>query len=61
VLSVELKTKEMARIIVSKTKVFKNATSLGGVESLIEWRYMSDPSVSQTLCRISVGNILLND
>ena len=29
--------------------------SLGGVESLIEWRRMSDATVEDTLCRVSVG------
>ena len=30
-------------------------TSLGGVESLIEWRRMSDNTVGPELLRISVG------
>jgi len=32
-----------------------NATSLGGVESLIDWRYKHDKTVSKALLRITVG------
>jgi len=35
--------------------VLANATSLGGVESLIDWRYKHDRTVSKALLRISVG------
>jgi len=35
--------------------LFHHATSLGGVESLIEWRRMSDQTVEDTLCRLSIG------
>ncbi|CCK69600.1 putative cystathionine beta-lyase KNAG_0C04990 [Huiozyma naganishii CBS 8797] len=34
---------------------FQHATSLGGVESLVEWRAMTDPHIDQTLVRVSVG------
>jgi cystathionine beta-lyase/cystathionine gamma-synthase len=46
---------EQARIFCSQTRVFRHATSLGGAESLCEWRAMSDASVDRTLVRISVG------
>jgi cystathionine gamma-synthase len=36
-------------------KLVINATSLGGVESLIEWRVVSDPKIDPNLCRISIG------
>jgi cystathionine beta-lyase/cystathionine gamma-synthase len=36
-------------------KFFHHATSLGGVESLIEWRRMSDKGVDSRLLRVSVG------
>ena len=36
-------------------RLFANATSLGGVESLIDWRYRYDTSVSPALLRVSVG------
>ena len=45
----------LARTLPSLLKLFTHATSLGGVESLIEWRAMSDEKVSPTLMRLSVG------
>ena len=48
-------TEQQARIFCSKTKIFRHATSLGGAESLCEWRAMSDPRVDRTLVRVSVG------
>ncbi|CCD25333.1 uncharacterized protein NDAI_0F00140 [Naumovozyma dairenensis CBS 421] len=36
-------------------KYFQHATSLGGVESLIEWRAMSDSDIDQCLIRVSIG------
>lgn len=35
--------------------LFHHATSLGGVESLIEWRRMSDAGVDERLLRVSIG------
>lgn len=55
VFSVWMKSEELARRLPSKLEFFHHATSLGGVESLIEWRKMSDQSVEGTLMRISVG------
>lgn len=49
------KSKELAKKLPSKLHFFHHATSLGGVESLIEWRSMSDPSVEPTLLRLSIG------
>jgi cystathionine gamma-synthase len=34
---------------------FHHATSLGGVESLVEWRAMSDETVDRALVRFSIG------
>jgi len=48
-------TEQQAKIFCSKTKIFRYATSLGGAESLCDWRAMSDPAVDRTLVRISVG------
>lgn len=48
-------TEELARRLPSKLKLFQHATSLGGVESLIEWRAMSDHTVDRRLMRVSVG------
>jgi len=50
-----LRSMEMARAFPSKLKLFQHATSLGGVESLIEWRRMSDDSVDVRVLRVSVG------
>ncbi|EEQ91565.1 hypothetical protein RJZ56_007696 [Blastomyces dermatitidis] len=55
VFSIVLRTPYFARRLPSKLKLFHHATSLGGVESLIEWRAMSDPRVDRGLLRISVG------
>ena len=50
-----MQSREMARTLPSKLHLFHHATSLGGVESLIEWRTMSDDEVDDRLLRISVG------
>lgn len=55
VFSIYLQSADQARRLPSKVKLFHHATSLGGVESLIEWRRMSDTSVDETLLRVSVG------
>ncbi|KAK4240697.1 hypothetical protein C8A03DRAFT_31187 [Achaetomium macrosporum] len=55
VFSLWLKTEEHAKRLPSKLFLFHHATSLGGVESLIEWRAMSDAAVDRRLVRVSVG------
>ena len=55
VFSISLTTEDRARHLPSKLSFLQHATSLGGVESLIEWRTMSDPTVDRGLLRISVG------
>lgn len=55
VFSIELTENEDAKSLPSKLKYFQHATSLGGVESLIEYRPMSDPNAPLTLLRISCG------
>lgn len=55
VFSIILKEEKMARYLPSKLHFFQHATSLGGVETLIEWRTMSDASVDRRLLRVSVG------
>ena len=50
--------KEEAIAMLGRARVFKRATSLGGVESLLEHRRSSEPETSKTpdnLVRISVG------
>eukprot|EP01117_Protostelium_nocturnum_P002964 TRINITY_DN138_c0_g1_i1.p1 TRINITY_DN138_c0_g1~~TRINITY_DN138_c0_g1_i1.p1 ORF type:complete len:198 (+),score=51.83 TRINITY_DN138_c0_g1_i1:821-1414(+) len=55
VFSLVLKTEDMARIFPSKLHLFTHATSLGGIDSLIEWRAMTDPHIQRNLLRVSCG------
>ncbi|AEO65431.1 uncharacterized protein THITE_2112405 [Thermothielavioides terrestris NRRL 8126] len=55
VFSLWLKSEEHAKRLPSKLFLFHHATSLGGVESLIEWRAMSDTTVDRRLVRVSIG------
>lgn len=55
VFAITMKSESLARRLPSKLELFHHATSLGGVESLIEWRAMSDKTVDTRLLRISVG------
>ncbi|CAI4216772.1 unnamed protein product [Parascedosporium putredinis] len=55
VFAIQTRTEAAARHLPSKLTLFHHATSLGGVESLIEWRAMSDETVDRTLLRVSVG------
>ncbi|KAF2197497.1 PLP-dependent transferase [Delitschia confertaspora ATCC 74209] len=55
VFSVTMKSSNLARALPSCLSLFHHATSLGGVESLIEWRRMSDDTVDERLLRVSVG------
>lgn len=50
-----MRDEETAKSLPSKLLLFHHATSLGGVESLIEWRAMTDRSVDKRLLRVSVG------
>jgi cystathionine gamma-synthase len=54
-LAIELETEEAARELPRHLRLFRDATSLGGVESLVEWRRKVDPEASPTLLRLSVG------
>jgi cystathionine beta-lyase/cystathionine gamma-synthase len=55
VFAIWMKDADMARSLPSKLHLFQHATSLGGVESLLEWRAMSDPNVDKRLLRASIG------
>jgi len=55
ILSIELDSEAAARELPRHLRLFRDATSLGGVESLIEWRRKHDPEAPPTLLRISVG------
>ena len=55
VFAIWMRSEELARRLPSKLELFAHATSLGGVESLIEWRAMSDKTVDGKVLRVSVG------
>ncbi|KAL4879383.1 pyridoxal phosphate-dependent transferase [Aspergillus karnatakaensis] len=55
VFSIVLQSEDFARVLPSKLGLFQHATSLGGAESLIEWRALSDSRVDRKLLRLSVG------
>ena len=55
VFALTMKDEGYARRLPSKLELFHHATSLGGVESLIEWRAMSDKTVDRRIVRVSVG------
>ena len=55
VFAICMKNERLARRLPSKLALFHHATSLGGVESLIEWRTMTDKTVDTRLLRVSVG------
>ncbi|EEB07124.1 hypothetical protein SJAG_02205 [Schizosaccharomyces japonicus yFS275] len=53
--SVVFRTPEIAKKFCTSLQFFHHATSLGSVESLCEWRLMSDPNVNPSLVRLSIG------
>ncbi|KAI6093948.1 PLP-dependent transferase [Hypoxylon rubiginosum] len=55
VFAVYMKDADFARRLPSKLALFHHATSLGGVESLVEWRAMTDAGVDKRLLRFSIG------
>lgn len=55
VFAIMMKRKEDAEKFPGYLKLFHHAVSLGGVESLIEWRWKSDRGVDPRLLRVSVG------
>jgi len=55
VLSFELSSEAEAKELPRRLRLFRNATSLGGVESLVEWRRKHDPEATPELLRVSVG------
>ncbi|KAK5100309.1 hypothetical protein LTS08_005057 [Lithohypha guttulata] len=55
VFAISMKSGDLARHLPSKLYLFHHATSLGGVESLIEWRTMTDSTVGSDLLRVSTG------
>ncbi|KAF8751116.1 Cystathionine gamma-synthase [Rhizoctonia solani] len=59
--TIELEDPDEARILPYLLELFIPATSLGGVESLIEQRYLSDPKEDKRRLRLSVGLENLED
>ncbi|KAI9168621.1 hypothetical protein H9P43_007994 [Blastocladiella emersonii ATCC 22665] len=55
VLAVELASRDAARAVPHLLHLARPATSLGGVETLAEWRFQHDPTMPETLVRVSVG------
>ncbi|WVF66521.1 hypothetical protein IAT40_001261 [Kwoniella sp. CBS 6097] len=55
VFAITFESPEIAKRFPSLLNLFHHATSLGGVESLVEWRAMSDPTVDRNLVRFSIG------
>ncbi|KAL7806814.1 cystathionine beta-lyase/cystathionine gamma-synthase [Trichoderma aethiopicum] len=55
VFSICMTSRDMANRFPSKLKLFAHCTSLGGVESMIEWRTMTDPDADPRLLRVSIG------
>ncbi|ODQ65076.1 cystathionine gamma-synthase [Nadsonia fulvescens var. elongata DSM 6958] len=53
--TIVVRDREVAKHLPSALKLFHHATSLGSVESLIEWRAMSDPTTPETYLRLSIG------
>lgn len=61
VFAIWMKDENHAKRLPSRLRVFQHATSLGGVESLMEWRAMSDRGCDQKLIRVSCGIEDLDD
>ncbi|KAG9696664.1 cystathionine beta-lyase, partial [Aureobasidium melanogenum] len=55
VFAIWMAEEKFARRLPSKLALFHHATSLGGVESLIEWRRMSDAKIDSRVLRVSIG------
>jgi len=55
VLAFELGSEAAARALPGRLRLVREATSLGGVESLIDWRRRHDPHAPPGLLRMSVG------
>ncbi|KAI9501170.1 Cys/Met metabolism PLP-dependent enzyme-domain-containing protein [Coemansia spiralis] len=55
VFAVRFASKSQALFVARHLKLHRFATSLGGVESLVDWRHGWDASADPTLLRVSVG------
>lgn len=61
IFSVEYSSSSAARVFTKKTRIWRNATSLGGVESLVDYRGLWDARASNRLVRFSTGIEFAND
>lgn len=55
VFQLAVKDRESAMKLPNRLKLFHHCTSLGGVESMIEWRIMSDTKIADNILRVSIG------
>lgn len=55
VFSLYLKDFYSCKTFITNLKYFQHATSLGGVESLVELRCLTDPYIDRNLIRVSIG------
>lgn len=55
IVSVDFGNEKKARALGARLRYWQDATSLGGAESLVDWRYPYDPSLPPGLLRFSVG------
>lgn len=55
ILSIEMESDQRARDVLDRLQIFRAATSLGGVESLAEWRRSVNPNAPEGLIRLSIG------
>ena len=55
VLAIDLESAAVAEALPARLRLFRDATSLGGVESLIDWRRRHDPAAPPGLLRLSIG------
>ncbi len=55
VFAITMQSEGLAKRLPGKLRFFHHATSLGGVESLIEWRHMTDKRCDPRLLRLSIG------
>ena len=53
--SFELRSESQAVSFARSLLLCSNATSLGGVETLVDWRFLYDKTISPSLLRVSVG------
>jgi cystathionine gamma-synthase len=61
IFAIQTKNENYARRLPSKPRIFQHCTSLGGVESLIEWRKMTDNHAMGDILRVSISIESLED